>query len=98
MLEVKCGAIETKREIGRTVQSEWGCIGYRKCWYVRVIASDSTAAIPVEFSREVDANMAMKALVEIDNWEGTMLEIRKRIYGNVSIAELKKRMTENLAW
>jgi hypothetical protein len=96
MLRVKYGTIAKRPPDGCDLRSEWVVTG-RPCWYVNVIASDGTGAIPMEFAREIDAEIAMQSINGFDSWEGTLAEIRWRL-SSITIEKLKLRMVENLAW
>ena len=51
----------------------------------------------MEFARRVDAERALAAIAELDIWEGSPREVYESVqcYG---VEELRRRMTEHLAW
>ena len=96
MLEVRKGTILDHTRDGQETHADWLTTG-RRCWFVRVVAEDGAAAIPMEFAREVDAKIAMQSLLEIDDWNGTLPEIAARMQ-EYTKKELQRLMVRDLQW
>lgn len=96
MLEVWFGRINERTVTGEPARSDW-VVTNRKCWFVRVVATNGTAAIPMEFARKVDATRAKESIMDICSWDGTLSEIHSRLC-DVTVRDIKRKMVENLAW